>query len=104
MGGRQADATRCTGHVVRLAVLFLAMGATVRAQTPELPSPAPPGDFASIAAATDPATEPLSPPPPYPGSAFGPGARAAPMAPRIEMGLFDAAIESLFGNVYAEGR
>jgi hypothetical protein len=84
--------------------MFLALGATARAQGPGLPSPAPPADFASIVDATEPTTEPLLPEPLLPAPSFGGGGGPVPIAPRIEMGLFDTAIDSLFGDVYAERR
>jgi hypothetical protein len=83
--------------------MFLALGATARAQGPGLPSPAPPRDFASIVDETEPTMEPLLPESLLPAPSFG-GGGPVPIAPRIEMGLFDTAIDSLFGDVYAEGR
>jgi hypothetical protein len=104
MAGSQAIRTRRGGHVVGLAVMFLALGATARAQGPGVPSPAPPGDFASIVDATEPTTGLLFPEPLLPAPSFGGGGGPVPIVPRIEMGLFDTAIDSLFGDVYAEGR
>jgi hypothetical protein len=64
--------------------MCLALGATARAQEPGVPGPTPAGDFASVVDGTD---SPMEPP-----------------APRIEMGLLDTVTDSLFGDVYAEGR
>src|SRR5262249_13699959 len=89
MAGSQANRPRRGGHVVGLAVMFLALGATARAQGPGLPIPAPPGEFASMVNATEPTMEPLSPQPLVPAPSIGAGGGPVPIAPRVEMGLFD---------------
>jgi hypothetical protein len=104
MPGGRATRPRCGGHVVGLAVVFLALGATARAPGPGPPSLAPPGDLASIVDATEPTVEPLSPQPLFPAPPLGAGGGPVPIAPRVETGLFDTVAESLFGDVYAEGR
>jgi hypothetical protein len=84
--------------------MCLALGATARAQGPGPPSPAPPRDFASIVDEAEPTVEPPFPQQRPMAPSFGAGGGPAPVGPRIEMGLFDTAIDSLFGDVYAEGR
>ena len=104
MAGSHANRPRRDGHVVGLAVTLLALVATARAQGPGLPSTAPPRDLASIVDETEPNTEPLFPQPLSMAPSFGAGGRPVPIAPGIEMGLLDTVTESLFGDVYAEGR
>jgi hypothetical protein len=68
-----------------------AAGATVQAQTPSVPSPTPPADFASVVGGPESFAQPAPPAP-----AYSPGEAAA--APIVEMGLFDTITESLFGK------
>ena len=104
MAGSQANRTRRAGPAVGLAVLFLALGATARAQVPGLSGPAPPGD----ARAQDPSpplppagmpaasfadiVDPVDPPEAMPGPTTAPRALvqprpgAAPTAARVETG------------------
>jgi hypothetical protein len=89
---------------VRLAVICLALGSPARAQGPAPASPEPPRDFASIVGDLEATMEPPSPQPLPAVPSYFAGEGPEPITPRIEMGLFDTAIESLFGDVYAEGR
>ena len=94
MAGGQANRTRRTGYVAGLAVMFLALGATARAQIPERASPAPAGDaqrqdpslpagmpaasFADIVDSVDP-PEAMPVPPSFPRPWYNTGPGAAPM-------------------------
>ena len=103
MARGQAYRTRPGRYVVELAVLFLALGATARAQGPARPSPVPPVDLAPSVNATEPTTESLFSEPPVAAPSFAADGEPAPTAPWGETGLFDTATDSLFGDVYAEG-
>lgn len=92
MAGSLANHPRRGGYVVGLAMMLLAQDATALAQGPGLLSPTPVSDSASIVDPTEPT--------PAIVASEGP----EPAAPRVEMGLFDTITESLFGDVYAEGR
>ena len=116
MAGGQANRTRRAGHAVGLAVLFLALGATARAQVPGLPSPAPPGD----ARAQDPSpplspagmpaasfadiVDPVDPPEAMPGPTTvprpwcDPGPARHRPRPGWRLGIFDTITESIFGQ------
>jgi hypothetical protein len=104
MAGSQAICTRAGGLVITIAVMFVALGTTSRAQGPGLPIPAPPSDLASMVDATEPATDPVAPQPLVPGPSFGADGGPVATASGTEMGFLGAAIDSLFGDVYAEGR
>jgi hypothetical protein len=100
MAGRKAHYTRRGGEIVRLCVLLIALGATARAQESGPPSSAIIGDLESVTNASESTVNPLFPQPAFPGPSAGAGGGSVP----VEMGLFDTIRESLFGDVYEEGR
>ena len=75
MAGALADRAQPSGHVVRLAILFITLGSTVRAQEPGLSSPLAPGDFVSSPDSTEPDTESLFSEPVAPDSVLKKGDR-----------------------------
>jgi hypothetical protein len=85
-------------------VFFAAIAAASEAQTPSPPSPAPPADFASVVGGPEMLAQAKlgQPSAAIPSYFAGEGSQAT--APRVEMGLFDTILDSLFGDVYAEGR
>lgn len=104
MGGGRAIRPRCDARVAGFAAMVVALCATARAQRPVLPDPAPPRDVASIVDESEPKMEGPFPPPLPTAPPFGSDGRPVPIAPKIEMGMFETATESIFGDVYAEGR
>src|SRR5262249_39967425 len=80
------------------------LGVTARGQVPAVPSPAPPRDVASMVDMTDPTTEPGFRQPDFPAPSYYAGGGLQPTAPRGEMGPLGTIVDSLFGDVYAEGR
>jgi hypothetical protein len=101
---------------VRIAVLFLALGAAARAQVSGLAGPLPPGDTraqdpspalppagmptARLVDVVDPADWPEAMPGPTTATRpwYNPDPGVAPTAIRVEMGLFDTVSESMFGR------
>lgn len=102
MAGSHAHRTRGGGHALVFAVAFLALGAVARAQGPEAPGVGSTLDSGSLDDALGPAM-PMAPRPLFSAPAFGAGGEPAPNGPRVELGVFDTIIESLFGDVYAGG-
>jgi hypothetical protein len=83
--------------------MILALGSTARAQDAGLPNADPPRDLASVVGEMEPATEPLFPQSLPAAPSLGASSDPVPVAPGVEMGLFDTVTESLFGDVYAQG-
>lgn len=101
----RADPNRTpTGRVAGLAVLFLALGATARAQVPVLSSLLLADEPTSSVNASELTTESLFPEADVPATSLGASADPAPGAPQAETELFDTITESLFGDVYAENK
>jgi hypothetical protein len=73
--------------------LGTALAGGAEAQTPSLPSPTSPADFASVTGGPETFTQPTAA---VPGSYTGDG--SAPAAPIVEMGLFDTIAESICGK------
>jgi hypothetical protein len=104
MAGSQAIPTRIGGLAAVIALIFLAVGTPARAQGAGPPVPAPPNNLLSTLEANEPITEPLFLDQPLSRPSISGVGGPVTIAPRIEMGLFDTALDSLFGDVYAEGR
>jgi hypothetical protein len=81
-------------RVVALLTLALAPWAAVRGQGPA----ASPGEFVPAVEVPGPGAETTVGPPTVPAPDLG------PVAPRVEMSLLGTIADSLFGDVYAEGR
>jgi hypothetical protein len=92
----------------RVFISAIALSAVIataaRAQTPLVPGPAPPSGFASVIGELETLDQPTfaQPARTVPSYYAGDGSEAA--APRIEMSLLDTILDSLVGDVYAEGR
>ena len=84
--------------------LAAAIAAAAQAQTPSLPSPTTPSDFASVVGGPATFAQPTFAQPTGAVPSYYAGEGSEPTAPRVEMGLFDTITDSLFGDVYAEGR
>ena len=102
MAGSQADFTRIGGLAAVIALIFLAVGTPVRAQV-RTPVPAQSNNLLSILEANESITEPLFLDQPLSRPSISQGGGLVPVSPRIQMGLFGTAFDSLFGDVYAEG-
>ena len=76
-----------------LIIAIARLAAAAQAQTPSLPSPTPPSDFASVVGGPETFAQPTGAVPSYYA-----GEGSAPTAPRVEMGLFDTITESIFGQ------
>jgi hypothetical protein len=113
MGGDQANRMRRTGHLARLAVVFLSLGATTRAQVPgplspiptggtRAPNPVPPArmpdtGFTDVADSVDSSQAILEQKSnPQPWYTQGPGLPLT--SPRVEMGIFETIQDSVFGE------
>src|SRR5262245_56046746 len=103
MAGGQADRMRPHVHVAGLALLFLALGATARAQSFGLPGTEEPVNFTSGVDDVQPTIEPLFPEPVAPTPLFETNEGLSQDPACDEPGLFDTACESLFGDAYAPG-
>jgi hypothetical protein len=73
--------------------LAATLSAAAQGQTPSLPSPTPPSDFATAVGGPETFTELAAPAP-----AYNTDGGAAPAGPIVTMGLFDTMTESLFGD------
>jgi hypothetical protein len=104
MAGGRSNRPRDGGRIVALTALFLALSVAARGQDPMPPGPAPGRDFAAIVGEMAPTAESELPPPSSPVPSYFSGRGPEPSAPRVEMGVLDTILDSLFGDVYAEGR
>src|SRR5262249_10526176 len=89
--------------IVALAVSSHGFGGDSRAQVASPPAGSPASDYSHIVDAVEPPSIVFGPTlgtGPASNSSLG----AVPVAPRVEMGLFETITDSLFGDVYAEGR
>jgi hypothetical protein len=100
---------RAIGRVWFVVAVFAALTAAgpgptlAQAPTPKLPSPTPAVNLATTVGEPETLTEPaLNEPAAAPSYDAGDG--ALPTTPQIESDIFGTIAESLFGDVYAEGR
>jgi hypothetical protein len=76
----------------------LSIAAAAQAQTPSMPSPTPPSDFASVVGGPATFVQPSFTQPPLAVPSYYAGDGSAPTAPIVEMGHFDTITESLCGK------
>jgi hypothetical protein len=89
-----SQGTRQRRRVLIAAIALAAtLAAPARAQTPSLPTPTPPSDFASVVGGQQTFVQPTEAVPSY-----YPGNGPAPTGPIVEMGLLGTMTESLFGD------
>ncbi|MGO9600650.1 MAG: hypothetical protein ACLP7Q_21940 [Isosphaeraceae bacterium] len=83
--------------------LAMAIASAAHAQTPPLPNPSAPVDFAAVAGGPE-TFSPADTQPAGTAPSYYAGEGSEPTAPRMEMSLWDTITDSLFGDVYAPGR
>ena len=104
MAGSQSFGPRGGRLAAALAISLLASADLAQAQYPPLPSPPAATPGRSFADLVEPEAPPVARPFPTtaPGPSYYPG--AAPVAARVEMGVFDTIGESFFGDASAPGK
>jgi hypothetical protein len=106
MAGSHGSRLRRRGLVVTALFAASAVGGLARAQDPAQtpPSTTRPADVATIGGFSEAVSQPIPNQPSGVAPSYYAGEGTEPTAPRIEQSLVDTIAESLFGDVYAEGR